>query len=188
MRGERGFTLLEMVIAIALLTVVTGSLFGLVVSMQNDYVRQRDINNSHETLRAAESAITRTLRTSRADPFETGSALLDPDPDGDGVFDDLRVVSDYNPADGDFADALEDVEFWLDADTLKVRWQAGESPVTLTHPVEELALDYYDSAGNALGTPSQVVDATRVRVTLATDRGARSTSLDRIESWVYLRN
>lgn len=183
-----GFTLAEMMISIVLLAVVVGGLMSVVVSVQRDYVRQRGINHGQENLRAGESAVTTVLRSSRADPFETGSALLDPDPLGHGAFDNVRVVSDYNPADGDFADPLEDVTFWIEADTLMARWQAGGADQPLAWPVSLLDFEYYDSEGNALASASQVVDASRVRVRLAADPGPRSTTLDRTDSWVYLRN
>lgn len=185
---RRGFSLVEMVTAIALLSIVMGSLVGVLVSLQRDYTRQRDVNRSQETLRSAESAIVTVLRTARADPLETGGSLLDPDPLSHGAFDNVRVVSDYNPADGDFDDPLEDVQFWLEGRALKVRWQSGGDALTLAGPVETLGLEYFDSAGNALTAVSQIVDATRVRVTLVADKGPRSAVDDRLVSWVYLRN
>lgn len=188
-REARGFTLVEMLVTIALLSIVLGGVLGVVLSVQRDYVRQRDVNRSQEALRAAESSITTVLRSAKADPFETGSALIDPDPLGHSVWDNLRVVSDFNPADGDFDDPLEDVQFWIDSDSLKVRWQTGGSSQVLAYPVDSLRFRYYDVGGTEITTSSQVTtDATRVQLWLKADKGARSTALDEIEAWVYLRN
>lgn len=188
-RGIRGFTLVEMMITIALLSVVLGGLLGVVISVQKDYVRQRDVNRSQEALRAAENAITTILRSAKADPFETGNALIDPNPLAHGQWDNLRVVSDYNPADGDFADPLEDVAFQLSGQTLQVRWQAGGSFQDLAYPVTTLRFRYYDATGAEITTAGQVNDdAVRVHVKISADKGVRSSALDEIESWVYLRN
>ena len=184
-----GFTLLEMVISVVLLSLVLTSLVGVVVKAQKDYVRQRDVDRGQDAIRGAEIAITTALRNANADPFETGSALLDPTPSGGATYNAVRVKSDYNPADGDFNDALEDVQFWLASDTLKVRWQAGGSSLALAHPIQALAFQYYDSAGTSLTTDAAVDTlAASVKVTITADKGPRSTSQSRRESWVYLRN
>lgn len=183
-----GFTLVEMVVSIVLLSVVVGSLASVVISSQKDYDRQRHVNRSQENIRAAESSIVTILRSARADPYETGSALLDPDPLGHGKFDNVRVVSDFNPADGDFADPMEDVLFFLKGDTLKVRWQAGAEALSLASPITLLDFDYFDTAGTAITDPAAVGSATRVRVTIVAGKGPRTDALDRLQSWVYLRN
>lgn len=185
---EGGFTLLEMMVAMGLLSVVLGSLVGIVVHMQRDYTRQRDVGQAQETLRSAEGSIVTILRSAMADPFETGSSLLDPDPLGHGTFDDLRVVSDFNPADGDFADPMEDVLFYLKADTLMARWQAGTTAVPVARPVTALRFRYYASSGAEITDPGTVVDATRVRVTITADKGPRSGAPEVLQSEVYLRN
>ncbi|MDX1744525.1 MAG: prepilin-type N-terminal cleavage/methylation domain-containing protein [Halobacteriales archaeon] len=184
---SRGFTLVEMLIAIVILGVVLVAVLGLVLSAQGEYVRQRDINRGQDALRNAEASITTALRSAKADPYETGSALLDPDPSGDGDFDDLRVVSDFNPADGDVADPLEDIEFWLDSDTLMVRWQSGGDSEALAYPVEDLRFTYYDASDTEI-TSSVGSDAVKVKVEIQVERGALSTTSDQLESWVYLRN
>lgn len=187
-RPTRGFTLVEMMISIALLSIIVGSLVSVVISGQRDYDRQRNVNRSQENLRAAESSIVTILRSAKADPYETGSALLDPDPLNHGTFDNVRIVSDFNPADGDFADPMEDVLFYLKGDTLKVRWQVGAEALSLARPITHLEFDYYDTAGNAITDPANVGDATRAKVTVVADKGPRTDALDRLESWVYMRN
>lgn len=184
-----GFTLVEMMVAIVILGVVLAAVLGIVLSAQGEYVRQRDINRGQDALRTAETAITTALRSAKADPYETGGTLLDPDPRGDGGFDDVRVVSDYNPADGDMDDPLEDVEFWLDSDTLMVRWQAGGSSEPLAYPVEDLEFTWYDANDAVIASTGSVgSQAVKVMVELRIDRGPASAAPDRLESWVYLRN
>ena len=188
-RAAHGFTLVEMLISVVVLTIVMGSLVGVVIRAQKDYVRQRDVDKAQDALRAAEIAITTSLRSANADPYETGSSLLDPTPSGGSTRNSVRIVSDFNPADGDFSDALEDVQYWLASDTLKVRWQAGGSSLPLAYPIDALTFVYYDSAGTVLTTDTAVDDnAVSVKVTITADKGPRSMADDRRESWVYLRN
>lgn len=185
----RGFTLVEVLIAITLLSIVLAAVLGLVVGSQQEYVRQRDIQKSQESLRAAESVITTVLRSAQADPFVTGSATIDPNPLGHGTWDNLRVTSDHNPADGDFVDPLEDVQLWVAADSLLVRWQSGGSAQLLAFPVESILFSYYSADGTAITTASLVDSlASKVRVVFYTDKGVRSQRDDQLETWVHLRN
>ena len=80
---------------------------------------------AQESLRVAQMTLAPLLRSAGADPLGSGLTSVDVDPDGDGVFNDLRIKSDFNPMDGDVSDILEDVHVFVSNDTLWVRWQAG---------------------------------------------------------------
>jgi hypothetical protein len=104
------------------------------------------------------------------------------------AFDTLRVVADFNPADNDVADPLEDVQVWALNDTLFVRWQFGAAAAPVAWPVRSL-LFQFDSSGTILATNADVARAaTRVRVTLEAPKHSRTTQLARRNSWIYLRN
>ena len=193
MTGERssrarGFTLMEVMIALALLTVVMGSLFTLIIRAQREYVRQREAVRAHDGLRVAEGAIASVLRSAGADLYERGGASIDPDPLGRGEFDNLRVISDFNPADGDTADLYEDVQIWIRGDTLKARWQAGEAARPMVVPVRSLRFWYYAQDGTEITDPDLVGEATRARFRIETPKDARTGTHERREAWVYLRN
>jgi prepilin-type N-terminal cleavage/methylation domain-containing protein len=188
MRRPGGFTLVEVLIALVLLTIVMGSLFAVIVRAQRDYVRQREAVRALEGLRMAEGAITAVLRSAGSDPYDRGGAGIDPDPLGHGAFDNLRVVSDFNPADADAEDEYEDVEIWIEADTLKARWQADEAGRPMVYPVESLEFWYYDANGDVITDADLVSDAARVRFRIETPKDQRSGTTERREAWVYLRN
>ena len=176
-RSRAGFTLVELLISLTMLTVVLTALTGVVLSLQRGYVAQRERARAQESLRTARMMIATILR---------GAAQLDPDPLNHGVFDNLRVVSDFNPVDGDADDPLEDVQVWVDQDTLFVRWEATGAPQALAFPVTSLSFEYYANDGTQFTTASQVVGATRVRFIL---EAPRAGTQERIESWwIYLRN
>lgn len=187
-RLTRGFTLTEVLIALTLLTIVMGSLFGLIVRSQREYVRQREAVRAHDGLRMAEGAIAAVLRSAGADLYERGGASIDPDPMGHGEFDNLRVTSDFNPADGDAADLYEDVQIWIKGDTLTARWRAGEGARPMVYPVESLRFWYYAADGTEITDPAQIGNATRARFRIETPKDARTGTHERREAWVYLRN
>ncbi len=187
-RSEAGFTLVELIVVITLLSVVLGALMGVMLSIQRTYVSLRETARAQESIRTAHFVLGTIFRTAGADPQNTGLTLLDPDPQSHGTFDNVRVVSDFNPADGDVADPLEDVSVWIDADTLFVRWQAGGADQPLAFPFIELRFEYYQTDGTPVTIASQVAGATRIKFTLEAPRGPRSSAVERIESWVYLRN
>ena len=187
-RTAPGFTIVELIVTMTILSVLLTSLVGVLLPIQRGYLAQREQARAQESLRTAQFVIVTVLRTAGADALGTGSALLDPDPLGHGSFDNLRVVSDFNPADGDVADALEDVTVWLASDTLLVRWSAGGSDQALSYPINDLRFQYYADDGTLLTTPLEVVSASSVRVSLEAPREPGSSLVERTESWVYLRN
>ncbi len=187
-RSNYGFSLVELVVSVLLLSLMLGSLGTAVVSMQGAFTRQQATVRSQEGLRAAEMIIGNILRTARADPNDTGGGLLDPDPFNDGVFRTLRARADFNPPDRDFDDPLEDVMVGVSNDTLYVIWQSGEPRQPLAYPVDSLRFEYFNDAGTALTTDAEVSGATKVRLTLVTAADPLSESIERRVSWIYLRN
>lgn len=183
-----GFTLVELVVALTMLSVVLGALMGVGLSIQRAYVEERETARAQEYLRTAQFILVTVLRMVGADPHNTGLARLEPDPLSHGTFDNVRVVADFNPADGDVTDPLEDVLVSVQAETLLVRWGAGGAGQAVAFTIRELRFEYYRSDGTLITTASQVGGATRVRFLLAGLRSPRSGALERIESWVYLRN
>ena len=189
LKGSAGFSLVELMVSLTILGFIMGALMGIVLSMQRGYVNQRERVRAQESLRAAQMTLITILRSAGADPVLSGFAQLDPDPDGNGTFDDLRVVTDFNPPDGDVTDLLEDVSVWLANDTLWVRWQASGSNQPLAFPVTTLQFEYFANDGTEYSTAAQVVGATRARFIIEAPRDPRTGTVERIESWwVHLRN
>ncbi len=187
---ENGFTIVELVVSMALLWVVLAGVVNSVLTTQRMYTVQSAIARGQESLRSAEFTVSTLLRSAGADPNGTGTTLIDPDPLARGSFDNLRVVSDFNPADGDTNDALEDVAVWVDsADTLRIRWSAGGEDQPMAYPVTSLEFRYFANDGTELATAANVATgATQVLFTMVAPRDPRSQAVERRESWVYLRN
>ena len=188
-RSGSGFTLIEVTISVTILTIVVGSVMGIVLSIQRSFIEQRERTRAQESLRAGQLIVATVLRSAGADALNTGLTLLDPDPLNHNRFDNLRVVSDFNPADGDVTDMLEDVLVEVEADTLFVRWQAGAQRQAVAYPVEDMLFEYYATDGTLLTTASQIVGATRAKFTVQAAAGPWTSVIESIETWwIYLRN
>ena len=187
-KGSTGFSLIELIISMTLLVIIMGALMGTVLRVQRNFTLQQSKVSAQEALRVSELIIGTVLRSAEADPTGAGTSLLDPDPAGSGIFDQVRVVSDFNPPDGDVADQLEDVLVYTDSDTLFVRWQVSTTAQAMAAPVDSIKFQYFDATNTELTTSAAVSGATKVLVTLVAAQDPRIASVERRTSWIYFRN
>ena len=158
-RRRLGMTLIEMLGSLTLLSIVMGTVTGMITRTQSDYTRQREAIRLQENMRVAELTLTRLLRTAAVDPLSQNIAGVDIDPLAHGVFDNIRIRSDFNPADGDIADPLEDALFYTSADTLYVRWRAGTVPQALAYPVRSIRFEYFAADNTPIVTQALIPSA-----------------------------
>lgn len=188
-RPRGGFSLIELIVSLTMFSIIMGAMMSVVLNLQRKYVEQRERVRAQESLRVAQMTLAPLLRSAGADPLSSGLTSVDVDPDGDGVFNDLRIKSDFNPMDGDVSDILEDVHVFVSNDTLWVRWQAGAANQPLAWPITSLLFEYYANNGTQYTDAAQTVGATRARFIIESPRDARTGQLERVESWwVNLRN
>jgi prepilin-type N-terminal cleavage/methylation domain-containing protein len=190
--GRAGFTLTELMLSLGLLAVVLSSVMGVVVNMQRGYIRQREAARGEDALRVAETTILTVFRTAEANPRGITGAMAPrilANPLNRAAFDNVRILSDFNPVDGDVTDLLEDVLVHVTNDTLFIRWQSGAgSGVPVASPVRSLLFEYFTATGTVPLTAAQIALARRVRFTLTAPRHSRTAALLRRETWVFLRN
>jgi len=188
-RNRAGFSIMEVMVAMAIFTIVMASLMSVVINLQKRYVDQRERVRAQESLRVAQMTLAPILRAAGADPKSSGLTSVDVDPNADGIFNDLRVKTDFNPIDGDVNDVLEDVHVYVSTDTLWIRWQAGAAAQPLALPTKNLLFEYYGNNGAKMLTAYETVGATRARFILESPRDARTNQLERTEAWwVNMRN
>lgn len=190
---RRGFTLVELMISMLMLSVVMAAVVSVVLTMQRSYLRQRQVAGSDDALRAAESTLLSAMRSAGANPLSMPQSAATPqlsaNPLSHGTFDNVRTVADFNPADGDTSDPLEDVTVSVANDTMYVRWQVGGTTDPVAYGIRSLLFEYFASNGVALTTASQASMATRVKITMTSVSHTRPVVLTRREQlWLYLRN
>lgn len=164
-RETSGLTTLGMIISLVLLGLFLSPLIGTIIGAQRGFVTTQGRARATSNVRYAHLALTRVLRAAGSNPIAGGVQAIDPDPDADGIFNDVRLRSDFNPPDGDTNDPGEDLRYYLRADTMYVQPDGGaEQPYLIG--VDSLAFEYYDRDGVA------ITDAARIA-----SRGAISAQI-----------
>jgi len=183
-----GVTLVEMLVTLTLLSIVMAAVTGMVTRTQRDYTRQREVIRAQENVRTAELMLTRLLRTGGVDPLSKGIGSIDIDPLAHGKFDNIRVRSDFNPADGDVLDPLEDALVYTARDTLYVRWQAGAVPQPVAFPVRSLLFEYFTADDTPITSQALIATAVKAKYTVTVPVKPDDATLKERVTWVHLRN
>jgi Tfp pilus assembly protein PilW len=184
--NDRGFTLIEFMIACLITISVLGGTVMLASQLQQGYATQLDDVLVEQEVRYALDWITRLLRSAGSNPYDvetspcptagTDFAAIRIDPDGDGIDDDVRIQADISPPNGilggdsggNCTEAGEDVTIAHDADALTITREDNNidaAPEAMTEPViSELIFTYLDSSRNVT-TDEDAVTYVQVQVT-----------------------
>ena len=208
MIGAHGFSLVELLLTLSLTAIVMGTALTMTGDVQRSQASLLEDTAAHQEARYVVDWIARLVATAgsnayRIDPAAVPTcggdafAALRPDPDGNGVHDDLRVQADINPpngvlvGDGTVANAAEcdesgeDVTIGIDrvARVITRRDRATDAgPAPVTEAVfTDLGFTYLTS-DRAAATRADDVAYVRIHVTAesrlrnpATGTRARST-------------
>jgi type II secretory pathway pseudopilin PulG len=176
--SERGFTLMELLVASVTTVIVLGMSVALTSQIQNGYRRQLEDSAAEQEARYALDWIGRYVRAADNNPFAAATtdcpaagtviAAIQFDPDADGVDNDIRLMTDSNPPDGLFGgpagtctQANEDVTISLDDPNDTVVFldnNTGGAVSTRTDTViDDLRFVYRDTAHNVTAVPADVV-------------------------------
>lgn len=184
-----GFTVVGMLVAFVVLGLVLSPLIRTLLTAQEGFVKSRQRAQTASSVRYAHLALTRFLRNAGSSPYSVAIEGIDPDPRGDGAFDDVRLRADFNPADGDTDDPGEDLTFYVRADTMFMRSGYGaEQPYLIG--VDSLAFEYYDWKGDVISDPDRVTErAASARLVVRGRVGpAANPSVRTLTGRVRLRN
>jgi type IV pilus assembly protein PilW len=109
---ENGFTLVELLVAMAIGLVVLGGVYSLFNSQQKSYVLQEQVAAMQQNIRASMYFMTREIRMAGCDP--TGKAdtgIIGATRDSIHFTRDIKGSSTNNKADGDTNDENEDITY-----------------------------------------------------------------------------
>jgi len=163
--SARGFTLVELLVSVALAGIVTASLYSLYRSQQRSFAAQDELTQLQAKMRTAIYFLERDISTAGCDPTgnaHAGIALADSSS--------IRITEDRN-ANGDASEYNEDITYSLYTSG-GIKKLGRKTPYTsFNQPVGEyidaLNFVYLDAHRNPLPTPvSNPKDIRSVQITL----------------------
>lgn len=165
----RGFTLVEILVAMVVSGIVLSGIYSTYQSQQRSYVLQEQIAQMQQNLRAAMFLMTRELRMAGFDPSGSADAGI---VDGQWSNTSLRFTKDDN-SDGDVTDSSEDLTYSLyTADgTQKLGRKNPATNQPVAENIEALWFVYLDANNQVTATLSAIRS---VEITLVA-RTAHST-------------
>lgn len=201
--GERGFTLVELLVATMVSMLVLGGAVALTSQIQTGYRRQVEAAAAEQEGRYALEWIGKLIRSSGNNPFSQDQTNcpggLDPvpmdvmairfDPDDDDVDNDIRLQTDTNPPDGIVGgvavgtcnQANEDVTISYDPlNDAIVFFDNNLAPVASIRTdavIQDLRFVYRDSLHNVMNTADPLTNPANVRY-VETQITIRTRTLD----------
>jgi hypothetical protein len=155
---EAGFSLTEIFVATAVTLTVIGAVMQVFVQANVSYRQARQVIDARNNAAAATDMIVRLVRM---------STTINPDPDGNGVLDSVRVVGDWNPLDGDTLDPYEDVRFTVFGGQLLKREPADAAAIPFADNVTSILFAYFSPTGAPIANPMAVDPELLAYVTIA---------------------
>jgi len=171
-----GFTLLELLVAIGLSSIVVSGIYSTYYSQQKSYVRQTEVSAMQQNLRAAMYHMEREMRMAGYDPTRrAGAGFQTANSTSVRFTTDLTDDSGTGAPDGDADDADEDITYSLydsdgdgNSDLCKKVGAGSNQPVAQN--IDALNIVYLDQNGNVTSTLS---DIRSVQVSLLAKSGRR---------------
>lgn len=151
-RRQAGFSLIEMLTVLGVLTIVLLAVGQLVDRLQRQYDSQRRQVEAVDNARAALDTIVRLVRLAGNNPRGlVGLQAISPDLYGIGSLDAIGLQSDWNPADGALGDPYENIVFFV-VDGRLMKREAGDPPegIEFAAGIESMAFSYFDTDMNPL--------------------------------------
>lgn len=163
--GSKGFTLIELIIAMAMVGLVAGAIFGVFLSSERAYNTQEHTVDAQQRVRVGIDFIAQDLRLAGLDPLGTGAAGIE-----NAAATDLRFTADLD-LDGIIDSGAADQERvtydWAagtgtlpGTGTLRRKFNEGTPNetgwTTLIDNVSALAFTYRDADGNVTAVPADI--------------------------------
>jgi prepilin-type N-terminal cleavage/methylation domain-containing protein len=185
---QRGFTLVELLIASLVTVIVLGGAVALTSQVQNAYRRQMEEAAAVQEGRNALDWIGKYVRGAGNNPYlrtttdcpsaGTVVSAIRIDPDDDGVDDDIRLMTDSSPADGiiggpdstSCTQANEDVTIRLDTDENLITVTDNNLGTLISRTdsvVSSLSFAYYDTT-HAVTTDELQAVYVKIQLTVRT--------------------
>jgi type IV pilus assembly protein PilW len=165
-----GFTLVEVLICIAILSVLFGTLYRSFDTFNRSYARENVKAGVQQKSRIGIDLMARDIRLAGLDPLGSAGAGFNP---ANTNTTSVQFTADLN-YDGDLDDPFEDMIYALNGNLLQQTCDLGSGPVTATllDNVTALTFTYLDQADNFLPEPVAADQIRTVLVSLTMQRPA----------------
>lgn len=154
---ENGFTLLEVMITVAISTIVLGAVFGFFNRLNRSSTTQSVTSVVQQDLRSAMDYMSGILMEAGLDPLDVGAGIVT------AGSTDIQFTYDSD-VDGALTgtDPAERVRFWLSGNNLMVT-ENGTSTSTLLDNVGAFQLTYYDEDNDEIVSPSSSEERAKIQ-------------------------
>lgn len=165
--GKAGFTLLELVVALAIMAIVSAAVIGVFSLSSRTYTTQDATTDVQQSMRAAMEIMVMDIRMAGLDPVSSDNFGVE-----QATATKLRITSDsIDAGTGDFNGVLDDtnserITYVLQAGQLnqilyETTVSANSQP--LLSNVTNLSFTYFDAGGSDLGDPVAVAGLADIR-------------------------
>src|SRR6266446_8223224 len=143
---ESGFTLAELLIALAITGIVLSAAVNTFIAQRRAYALQEHVTAMTQGTRAAMEMVTREIRMAGYNPAGTNFDGITYDPTH------VQIRADLN-GDGDTADAHETIVYAYNPATQQLMRETDGSSQPIADHIQAFTFDYVDGAGTATPDP-----------------------------------
>lgn len=163
LRGNFGFTLLELLTSLVVGMIVLGAMYSLFIIQNKHFTTQEQIAEMQQIARTTMDAMAREITMAGFDP---NKSLPTPAPANAAITaagaTSLGFTADLN-ANSVLTDANENVTYAFDSEDRRITRNTGGGAQPFAENIEDLAFTYYDQNG---GAPPTIADIRRIRIAI----------------------
>ncbi len=153
---ESGFTLVELLIAMAISGIVLGAAVNTFLAQRWSYALQEHVTAMTQGTRAAMEMVTREVRMAGYNPARTSFDGITYDPTQ------VQIRADLN-GDGDTADTNETIAYVYNPATQQLMRETDGSSQPIADHIQAFTFDYVDGAGTSTTTTANI---RQIRITI----------------------
>jgi type IV pilus assembly protein PilW len=164
--NTHGFSIVELLIAMALTGIVVGSIYNVFISSKRSYHTQDSVADAQQRERMGIGFIERDIRLAGFDPGDTAGAGVEL-----ATVHKLRFTADRNRANGIEDTDEERITYLFDSANSRLRrclyeGTGSETWQTIINGVNALTFAYLDVDNNTIATPVSAADLSDIRTVL----------------------
>jgi type IV pilus assembly protein PilW len=188
-----GFTIIELLIAMALVGIVLGAIYSIFISSNRCYHTQDKVVDAQQRVRMGVGFMERDIRLAGFDPLDTAGAGIEV-----ATVQKLRFTADRNRSNGIEETDEEKITYEFDSANSRLRRCLYEgtgsmSWQTLINKVNTLTFSYLDGDNNTIAAPVSAADLSDIRIVVISltvrDTDAQGNAFTRaLDTRVICRN